>query len=137
MGEKGPGEKMAIKYAPEVERPGAPPLETKPRRSGGWFTRLQRRVKLALAGDDEELILENRTEVSWRVYHNYHQLGIIDAHEQRAFQLHKHGSLSVRQYADGDDVEYLVLPLKYNVTYVHIYRRQMGKDVEVYDLRVA
>ena len=128
---------MAIKYAPEVERPGAPPLETKPRRSGGWFTRLRRRVKLALAGDDEELILENRTGVSWRVYHNYHQLGIIDTHEQRAFRLHKHGSLSVRQYADGDDVEYLVLPLTYDVTYVHIYRRQMGRDVEVYDMRTA
>src|SRR5260370_403768 len=89
------------------------------------------------AGDDDELILENRTEVSWRVYHHYQQLGIIDADEQRAFQLHKHGSLSVRQYDDGDDVEYLMLRLKYNVTCVHIYRRQMGKDVEVYDLRVA
>src|SRR5258708_18173615 len=128
---------MAIKYGPEGERPGAPPLETKPRRSGGGFTRLQRRVKLALAGDDKELILEDGTEVSWRVYHNYHQLGIIDAHEQRAFQLDKHGSLSVREYADGDDVEYLVLHLKYDVTYVHIYRRQMGKDVEVYDLRAS
>src|SRR5258708_12995424 len=105
---------MAIKYAAEVERPGAAPLETKPRRSGGWFTRLQRRVKLALAGDDEELILENRTEVSWRVYHNYHQLGIIDAHEQRAFQLHKHGSLSLRPYPDVADVHTLILPLNIN-----------------------
>lgn len=128
---------MAIKYAPEVERPGAPPLETKPRRSGGWFRRLRQRVKLALAGEDEELIVENRTDVSWRVYHNYHHLGIIDAQEQRVFKLHKHGSLSVRPFTDEGEAEYLVLSLNYNVTYVYIYRRQMSKDIEVYDMRVA
>ena len=128
---------MAIKYAPEVERPDAPPLETKPQRSGGWFRRLQKRVKLALVGDDEELVVENRTDVSWRVYHNYHQLGIIDAQEQRIFKLHKHGSLSVSPFTDEGEVEYLVLSLDYNVTYVYIYRRQMGKEVEVYDMRVA
>src|SRR5579864_3255721 len=98
---------MATRIAPEVERP----LETKPRRSGGWFRRLQRRVKLALAGDDEELLLENKTTVSWRVYHNYHLLGIIDAGERETYRLQKHGSLSVRPCADGDEVEYLVVPL--------------------------
>src|SRR6266852_1759862 len=87
---------MSIKYAPEVEQPDVPPLETKPQRSGGWFTRLQRRVKYALGGDDEALIIENKTEISWRIYHNYHWLGIIDARERQVFQLHKHGSLSVR-----------------------------------------
>ena len=107
---------MAIKYAPEVERPDAPPFETKPQRSDGWFRRLQKRVKLALAGDDEELLVENRTDVSWRVYHNYHSLGIIDAQEQRVFKLHKHGSLSVRPFTDEGEVEYLVLSLDYNVT---------------------
>jgi hypothetical protein len=128
---------MAIKYAPEVERPGAPPLETKPRRSGGWFRRLRQRVKLALAGEDEELIVENRTDVPWRVYHNYHHLGIIDAQEQQVFKLHKHGSLSVRPFTDEGEAEYLVLSLNYNVAYVYIYRRQMGKDIEVYDMRVV
>lgn len=128
---------MAIKYAPEVERPDAPPLETKPQRSGGWFRRLQQRVKLALSGDDEELLVENRTDVSWRVYHNYHQLGIVDEQERRVFKLHKHGSLSVRPFSDEGEVEYLVLSLDSNVTCVCIYRRQMGKDVEVYDMRVA
>jgi hypothetical protein len=128
---------MTVKFAPEVERPDAPPLETKPQRSGGWFRRLQRRVKFGLAGDDEELIIENKTEISWRVYHNYHQLGIIDAHERQVFRLHKHGSLSVRPYTEGDEVEYLVLSLNYDVTRVHIYRRQMGKDVEVYDMRIV
>jgi len=53
-------------------------------------------VKLAFAGDDEELEVENRTEVAWRVYHDYHQLGIIDAGERLVFHLVKHGSLSVR-----------------------------------------
>lgn len=128
---------MAIKYAPEIERPDAPPLETKPRRSGGWFRRLQQGVRLALAGNDEELIVENKTGVSWRVYHNYHQLGIIDAHEQQVFQLLKRGSLSVRPCAEGNEVEYLVLPLNVRVHRVHIYRRRIGKDVEVFDMRAA
>src|SRR5438309_10658612 len=102
--------KMAIKIAPESEREYTPPLETSPRRSGGWLRRLQRRIKLAFAGDDEELVLKNETAVSWRVYHNYHQLGIIDADEQRVFHLVKHGSLSARPWEEGTEVEYLVLP---------------------------
>src|SRR5437899_2558891 len=98
---------MAIKISPEVERPEVPPLKTSPRRSGGWFRHLQQRIKLALAGDDEELVVENKTAISWRVYHNYHQLGIIDADEQYIFHLNKDGSLSVRPCSEGADVEYL------------------------------
>lgn len=128
---------MAIKYAPEVERPDAPPLQTKPRRWGGWFRRLPQRVRLALAGDDEELIVENRTGVSWKVYHDYHQLGILDAGEKRTFRLQKHGTLSVRPVAESDEVEYLVLPLSLHLHRVRIYRRQIGIDVDVYDMRAA
>jgi hypothetical protein len=128
---------MATKFAPLVERPEAPPLETKPERSGGWFTRLQRRVRLALNGDDEELRIENKTDISWSMYHDYHQLGIIDAGESRSFRLQKHGNLNVRPVAQGDEVEYLVLPLTLRVKHVKIYRRQMAKDLEVYDMRVA
>jgi hypothetical protein len=128
---------MMNKIAPEVEPPDFLPSETKPQRFGGWFRWLQRRVKLAFAGDDEELLLENRTAVSWRVYHDYHLLGIIDADERQVFRLDKHGSLSVRPYTNEDEVEYLVLPLSVRVHRVHIYRRRLGKEVEVYDMRAA
>jgi hypothetical protein len=128
---------MARRYAPLVESPEAPPLETKPQRSGGWFTRLQQRIRLALNGDDEELRIENETDVSWSVYHDYHQLGILDAGENGAFRLQKRGNLNVRPVAQGDEVEYLVLPLTLRVKRVKIYRRQMAKDLEVYDMRVA
>ena len=111
--------------------------EIAPQRSGGWLRRLQRRVKLALAGDDDELVLENKTGVSWRVYHDYHQLGIIDAGEQRTFKLVKHGSLSARPYVEGENVEYLVLPLNQQVYRIFIYQRRMGQALEVYDMRVA
>ncbi|GAC1384906.1 MAG: hypothetical protein NVS4B7_20780 [Ktedonobacteraceae bacterium] len=127
---------MAIK-PPEVERRKMPPLETSPRRSGGWFRRLQQRIKLALAGDDEELILNNETGVSWRVYHNYHQLGIIDGGERRVFHLVKHGSLNARPLEDGEDVEYLILPLSVRIQRVRIYRRRMGKEMEIYDMSGA
>ena len=128
---------MPIQYAPEIEQPDAPPIETKPRRSGGWFTRIQDRIRLALAGSDEELMLENRTSVSWRVYHDYHLLGIIDANEDLLFRLHKHGSLHVRPCADKEQVEYLVLPLHVQVRRVYIYRRRLNSEIEVYDMRAA
>ena len=128
---------MSVKYVPEIEQPDAPPLETKVRRSGGWFTREWHRIRLALASSDEELMLENKTQVSWRVYHDYHLLGVIDAGEYLVFRLHKHGLLNVRPSAEKEQVEYLVLPLNFNVTYVHIYRRQIAQNVEVYDMRVA
>jgi len=128
---------MAVIRDPEVNQPRVPLLKTSPERSGGWFRRLQRRIGLALAGDDEELILENKTAISWRAYHNYHWLGIIDAGESQAFRLDKRGSLSVRPSDEGDEVEYLVLPLDLRVHRVGIYRRLLAKEVEVYDLQVA
>ncbi len=128
---------MAIKSPTEVERPGAPELETSPQRSGDWFRWLRKRIKLAFAGDDEELELANRTEISWRVYHNYHQLGILDAGEHRSFHLSKHGSLSACPCTEGDEVEYLLLPLNVRVHRVRIYRKRMAKDVEVYDMSVG
>ena len=129
---------MSITFAPEVEETCAPPTETLPqRRAGGWSIQPQPRVGLNLDSDDELLMLENKTEISWVVYHNFHQLGIIDPDELLVFHLCKHGSLSVRPCASGDAVEYLVLPLNYYVNQVYIYRRHMSKDVEVYDMRAA
>jgi len=128
---------MAIIHDPEVDQPYAPPLKASPRRSGGWFRSLQHRIALALAGDDEELIIENKTTISWRAYHNYHWLGIIDAGASQSFRLYKHGLLNVRPCDEGHEVEYLVLPLDIHVHRVHIYQWHMAKEIEVYDLKVA
>ena len=132
---------MAIPYDPEVEEMeelDAPPTETSPlHRTGGWSLRPQPRIGLNLGSDDEMLLVENRTEVSWIVYHNYHQLGIIDPAELLVFHLCKHGSLNVRPCDKKDIVEYLVLSLNYYVNQVYIYKRQIDKDVEVYDMRAA
>ena len=125
---------MAIETIPEVERTST---RTAPRRSGGWFRRLQHRVRLAMRGDDEELMLENHTGIAWRVYHDYHQLGIIDAGEYQLYRLNKRGTLNVRPLAEGDEVEYLVLSLNEHIRFVRIYRRHMSKEVEVYDMRAA
>lgn len=131
---------MAIKISPETERPDSPNLpttHTKPRRSGGWFRRIQYRIKLALAGNDEEIMLENNTVLSWKVYHDYHMLGIIDPGEARLFRLQKRGQFSARPGQEGDEVEYLVLTLNSQVRRVEIYRRHMGREIEVYDMRAA
>ncbi len=84
-------------------------------------------------------MIENLTNMRWMLYHNYHCLGIIDVDELLVFHIHKHGSISTRPYnpTTGDAVEYLTLPLNYDVNYVHIYRRHVSKGVEIYDMRVA
>ena len=128
---------MAITFAPEVEETSLP-TETRPQRqAGGWSIEPRPRVGLNLGSDDELLMVENKTHITWFIYHNFHQLGIIDSGELLVFHLCKHGSLSVRPRLEGDAVEYLVLPLNYNVNYVHIIRRQMSKELEVYDLSVV
>ena len=133
---------MAKIYTPEIEQIqqlDAPPTETQTQRQkGGWSLQSQPRIGLDLGSDDELLLVVNMTAVRWLVYHNYHRLGIIDVEALLAFHVHKHGSLSARPLADkGDVVEYLVLPLNYDVTYVHIYHRQMGQDLDVFDMRVV
>ncbi len=133
---------MAIPSTPEIEQIqeiDTPPTETQTlRKRGGWSLQPQPRIGLDLGSDDELLLVVNMTAVRWLIYHNYHRLGMIDVDELLAFHVHKHGSLSARPYEDkGDVVEYLVLPLDYGVTYVHIYHRQMGQNVEVFDMRVV
>src|SRR5690348_7636858 len=116
---------MAIKIAPELE---PPPTQTQPerRRSDGWFTRLQHRVKLAMLGDDEELLVVNSTSLSWHVYHKFHLLGIVDAGETYTFRLRKRGNLNVRPSQESDATEYLVLDLNSQIQRVEIYRRSIG-----------
>ena len=124
---------MAIICSPETE---APSTRTQPQRQvGGWTPRPQPRIALNLGSDDELLLLENETEIPWTVYHNFHQLGIIDPGELLAFHLCKHGNLSARPCAGNDAVEYLVLPLSYDISMIYIYKRAMSKDLEIYDMR--
>lgn len=118
----------------EIKETERPPLETAPQRSGGWLRRLLHRTRLRFAGDNEALMVENTTQLSWRIYHDYHLLGIIDANEERTFQLTKRGTLNVRPL-EGENVEYLVLSLSDSIHFVRIYRRHLSKDVEVYDMR--
>ncbi len=130
---------MPVTCTPEIGELDPPTTETETeRKRGGWRLRPQPRVGLDLGSDEDLLMIENMTSVRWIIYHNYHRLSIIDVDELLVFHVHKHGSLSVRPYLDSDDaVEYLTLPLNYNVNYVHIYRRSIGAGMDVYDMRVA
>lgn len=120
---------------PEVERAERPTETQTKRRVGGWSLHPKPRIGLNLGSDDELLMLENKTTVPWVVYHNFHQLGIIDPNELLIFHLCKHGNLNVRPCAKEDTVEYLVLPLTYQVNQVYIYKRRMGQELEIYDMR--
>lgn len=129
---------MAIKISPELE---PPPTQTKPerRRSDGLFTRIQRRVKLAMLGDDEELLVINSTAIRWYVYHKFHQLGMLDPGETRIYHLQKRGNLNARpdQERQSDAVDCLVLDLSSRIERVEIYRRCIGQALDIYDMRAA
>lgn len=127
---------MAIKILPERE---SPPTQTQAerQRSGDWFARIRHKVKLALAGDDEDLLVVNTTAISWYVYHTFHPLGILDPGESALFHLRKNGNLNARPDLESDAVEYLVLDLTTQVQRVEIYRRNMGKELDIYDMRAA
>lgn len=118
----------------EVEQLEAPPLETAPQRSGVWLRQLIRRVKLAMSSDNEALLVENKTKLSWRIYQDYHLLGIVDTDEERTFRLIKHGMLNVRPL-EGEDVEYLMLSLHDRIRHVRIYRLHLDQQTEVYDMK--
>ena len=127
---------MTITLAPDETELDVSPTETKTaRRVGRWSLKPQPRVGLDMGSDDDMLLLENKTEIAWIVYHNFHQLGIIDPDELLVFHLCKHGSLNARPVGKDDTVEYLVLSLNYYVNQIHIYKRQMSKDLEVYDMK--
>jgi hypothetical protein len=122
--------------SPPEDPSSAPPLQTAPKRDAGHGKRRARRVKLALSGDEEELVVKNATQISWKVYHNFHQLGILDAAEKGTYQLIKAGLLTVRPL-NGDQVEYLVISLSHRVKRVLILQQHFGIDVELYDLRMT
>jgi hypothetical protein len=127
---------MAIKITPELD---SPPTQTKPerQRSGDWFAHIRHHVKLALAGDDEDLLVVNTTAISWYVYHKFHRLGVLDPGGSALFHLRKSGNLNARPDLESNVVEYLVLDLTAEVQRVEIYRRNMGKELDIYDMRVV
>jgi len=127
---------MAIEILPEA---ASPPTQTQSerQRSGDWFAHIRQRVKLALAGDDEDLLVVNTTAISWYLYHTFHCLGLLDPGESALFHLRKNGNLNARPDLESDAVDYLVLDLTAQVQRVEIYRRTMGKELDIYDMRVA
>lgn len=113
-----------------------PETQTQPqRRSGGWTPFALPRIGLHLHSEGEQLLLANRTAISWVIYHKFHQLGVIDADETLLLSLPKYGSLSVRPHSTSDNAEFLVLPLHHSIQQVVIYRRTMGANMKIYDMK--
>ena len=104
---------------------------------GGWLRKLRNLVRLGFGSRDDELVLENKTKIAWRVYHDYHMLGIIDPGETQRLKIEKHGTLNVRPADDSEEVEYLVLSLDISIHRIRIYQRRMAANVEVYDMHAA
>lgn len=67
-----------------------------------------------------ELLIANRTDQTWLVWHNYHSLGLLDAGKERRVRLVRAGTLSARQLVAAADSEYLLLSLGPNLLGVEI-----------------
>lgn len=123
---------MPVTITPET----TPPLQqTEHHHDDGWLRRIIRHIRLALS-DDDYLWIDNQTPVSWRIYQDYHLLGIIDGQDRQRFHLIKRGSLNVCPITEAER-EYLIQPLTQRIRRVRIYRRQFAKTLEVYDLAVT
>ncbi|MGI8826791.1 MAG: hypothetical protein ACR2JC_14295 [Chloroflexota bacterium] len=56
-------------------------------------------VKTAVSAPtyDGQLLIANRTDLTWLVWHNYHSLGRLDAGDQRHVRLIRAGTISARK----------------------------------------
>jgi hypothetical protein len=133
---------MSIKNPQRIalpDYPDDPETETKTERSTGWYTRFKNRIKLAMEGDDEDMLIVNNTAIAWKIHHKYHFLGIVEPGESEIFKIRKNGNLSAcpNITVSVDPVDYLVVDLNSGINYVVIYLKSIGNTVEVYDMRAA
>jgi hypothetical protein len=62
----------------------------------------------------------------------------VTTYEDELIQAAAHGDQEAfRLLIDVGEAENLMLTLNYQVTYVYIYRWQMDKDIELFDMRLA
>lgn len=58
-----------------------------------------------------EILIANRTYETWLLWHNYHNLGLLDPGDTRLVRLVRAGTLSARQLVADVSSEYLLLSL--------------------------
>jgi hypothetical protein len=78
----------------------------------GWRFRFPW-VKTAVSAPtyDGELLIANRTDATWLLWHNYHSLGLLDAGAERRVGLVRAGTVSARKLVADVNSEYLLLSL--------------------------
>ena len=67
-----------------------------------------------------ELLIANRTNQTWLLWHNYHSLGLLDAGNERHVRLVRAGTISARKLVADLDSEYLLLTLSPDLLGVEI-----------------
>lgn len=79
------------------------------------------------------LLIANRTEKTWLLWHNYHSLGMLEAGIERRVRVVRTGTLSARQLLAGPQAEYLLVSLAYELVAVEIADISGGEGI--YELR--
>ncbi len=85
--------------------------------------------------DDGELVIDNRTDETWRLHLGYRDLGLIAGRRQLRVQVVKSGMLTARQLKAAADAGYLTSHIHPGVQTVQI-RRTMVNGEPFYDLRL-
>jgi hypothetical protein len=60
---------------------------------------------------NDELLIANRTDRTWLLWHNFHSLGLLDAGDQRYVRVVRAGTISARELVAGPDTEYILASL--------------------------
>lgn len=92
-------------------------------------------VKTAVSAPiyNRELLIANRTDRTWLVWHNYHNLGLLDAGTERHVRVVRAGTMSARELLADADSEYLLVSLTSEVQGIEIVDIAAGEGL--YTLR--
>lgn len=121
--------------APPLADPNAPPAtDTRTRRRWWRFRFPWRRTAVSAPTNDDELLIDNTTDVPWALHLGYRNLGIIDPDSRALYRVVKSGLLSARRVDAPVGDGYLTLALPPGARIVQILDISGGE--RFYDLRL-
>jgi hypothetical protein len=122
----------------EPEAP-APPTLTQTKRGFLRFRFPWHKTKVGSRGDEEELLVVNKTRAPWQLHLGYRALGVVEPGAQAAFLVVKKGMLTAQQLA-GDgfsrSADGLAVQVTGRVQRIELRYRRLG-DLIVHDIVVV
>ena len=124
----------AVIDRPPVEAPRTEPAPE--RRRPSWrFPWNKPKTRIAAPTEDDELLIDNRTDQAWTLHLGYRSLGRIEPHAKLLVHVVKTGMLTARPVNAPVGVGYLTAFLTGEIETVEIRGERMGGE-HLYDLQL-